>query len=323
MARRRKESTIEALFTLPWWVSGVLATGVFYSSDIIRLISPVSNSQYGAAVQNSFIIMSDTLSPFVATALLIISLIVLVKDTYKKRKNIPATRASKRRGSVKAPWDNKVSVPSTYSCPTKSKVKEPVWGSRVESESKPAGWSLELLQSIEWKRFEELCEAVFNEINLLARNTQLGADGGIDIELYDKKSPKNLLAIAQCKAWSNPVGVKHIREFYGVMAASRISKGYFVTTSSFTVDAIEFSKKSKVTLIDGGTVLKLIESRSPDKASALLKLATAGDYTTPTCPVCGQKLIARKVSRSGRQFWGCRSYPRCKGKLNMKQGNCM
>ncbi len=182
-------------------------------------------------------------------------------------------------------------------------------------------WNLELLQSIEWKRFEELCEVVFSYLNLHPRNSHLAADAGLDFELYDKKLPKHLVAIAECQAGSRSVGIKYIRDFYGVMTALRVRRAYFLTTSSFTKPAIKFANKNKVTLIDGTTFLKLIASRSKEQSDALLSLATEGDYTTPTCPGCGLKMVTKQDSKTGTEFWGCRIYPRCKGKLKMQKVN--
>jgi len=188
-----------------------------------------------------------------------------------------------------------------------------------EIECKPITWSLELLQSIEWKRFEELCDVVFSYLNLHARNSQLGTHPGIDLELYDKKAPENLVAIAQCQAGSKSVGIKYIRDFYCVMAVMKVSRAYFLTTSSFTKQAIKFSRESEVTLIDGTTFLKLIASRSQDQSDALLSLATEGDYTIPTCPICGLKMVTKTATKTGNNFWGCRIYPSCKGKLKMQK----
>ena len=47
-------------------------------------------------------------------------------------------------------------------------------------------------------------------------------------------------------------------------------------------------------------------------AYQLLKLATQGDFLTPTCPSCGIKMVPRKSTQVGREFWGCTNYPRCK-----------
>ena len=270
----------------------------------------------GVSIQQAFVTAAENFSPYLAGGLCIIALVVFAKDTIANRKKSSA----KDRYDWPAPKSSTVNRQTEHQ--THSRVSD-ILADRVRGENQiapvPTSWSLEVLQSLEWKRFEELCEAVFNEINLLARNTRFGSDGGIDIELYDRNAPDTLVAIAQCKAWSQPVGVKHIREFYGVMVASRISKAYFVSSSSFTPDAIKFSGLSEVTLISGIKLLKLIGSLSAEKSAALLRLATAGDYMTPTCPVCGLKMVSRTASNTGSSFWGCRSYPRCKGKLNMKK----
>ena len=49
-------------------------------------------------------------------------------------------------------------------------------------ENLPTSWSIELLQKIEWKLFEDLSAAYYQEKGIRAELTKLGADGGIDIK---------------------------------------------------------------------------------------------------------------------------------------------
>lgn len=49
----------------------------------------------------------------------------------------------------------------------------------------------------------------------------------------------------------------------------------------------------------------------------LLAFATEGDYTTPSCPSCGVKMIKRESKRG--VFWGCRHYPRCRQMLGVRR----
>ena len=316
MARKRKkEFPIESLFSMPWWVSGLLAGAAFFSPNILQSVLPEGAGQMGLAIKQGLVTTAENLSPYLATGLFIIALIILAKDTYKKRKFTPV-KISQNRASPRQKTE-----PKGQEYQPDSAIAD-ILADRVYAKEPeaivPTSWSLDVLQSIEWKRYEELCEALFNELNLIARNTKFGADGGIDIELYAKNAPDTLVAIAQCKAWSNPVGVAQIRAFYGVMAARSIKKGYFITTSSFTDDARMFGEADGLSLINGNTTLKLIGAMTKEQSDKLLKLATKGDYTTPTCPSCGLKMLSRTASKSGTQFWGCRNYPRCKGKLNMK-----
>jgi len=176
-------------------------------------------------------------------------------------------------------------------------------------------WSRELLSKLEWKRFEDVVAAYSGMLGYEARTTRMGADGGVDVHLYESGQTKPV-AIIQCKAWNAyQVGVKPIRELYGVMAADGVSNGAFFTSGHFTSEALAWARDKKLDLVDGGEFLSRIRQLPATQQQELLSIATAGDYTTPTCPSCGVKMVTRTASKGpseGRDFYGCRNYPRCK-----------
>ena len=180
-------------------------------------------------------------------------------------------------------------------------------------------WSLELLRAIEWKRFELLCAAYFEAIGFRAKVARQGADGGIDIHLFSGSSSKPGM-IVQCKAWNTyKVGIKPLRELYGVMAMEGVAEGIFLTTGVFTSEARAFPKGSNTLhLWDGNEILSKILELPEEKKQTLLRLATKGDFRTPTCPNCSVKLVIRTARRNGEQFWGCVNYPRCKQTFKLK-----
>ena len=75
---------------------------------------------------------------------------------------------------------------------------------------------------------------------------------------------------------------------------------------------MELAAKHHIELIDGTRLLDAFAALAPEKSLALLKLATKGDFLTPTCPDCSIKMVSRKSTGEGRAFWGCENYPRCK-----------
>lgn len=181
---------------------------------------------------------------------------------------------------------------------------------------RPASWSMDLLQQIEWKLFEDISAAYYKEKGIRAELTKLGADGGIDIKLFQDDSG-NPTSLVQCKAWNTKlVGVKPIREFLGVMSHEKIPKGFFMASGSYSPDAIEIAKANGITLIDGKMFLAMIQRLPADAQQRLLDLVTAGDYTTPSCPSCGVKML-RRTSKRG-DFWGCLNFPRCRQMLHVK-----
>ncbi len=176
-------------------------------------------------------------------------------------------------------------------------------------------WSLELLQKLEWRRFESVVAAYFRESGYRTKSCNLGADGGIDIYLYKNNE---LQALVQCKAWSKTlVGVKEAREFFGVLTLHRVKLGFLITSGRFSLDAINLARqirsqgRCRVDLVTGERFLGFVSQLPANQQNKLLEFATDGDYSTPTCPHCGIKMVRRSSRSNGNEFWGCRNYPRC------------
>lgn len=63
----------------------------------------------------------------------------------------------------------------------------------------------------------------------------------------------------QAKRWQQTVGRPEVQAFYGALAGQRATKGVFITTSSFTSQAIDFARSvERVVLIDGARLASLM-----------------------------------------------------------------
>lgn len=181
-------------------------------------------------------------------------------------------------------------------------------------------WSMAVFAAIEWRRFEAVCEALFAQAGFETHAQSHGADGGVDIWLHSRNSP-GPAAVVQCKHWqSKPVGVREMREFFGVMASHKLRRGTYATTSTYTADALEFARANGIHTLDGAGLLQLIARRTPAQQQALLQVAYEGEYWRPTCASCGIKMLERKRGRDGNLFWGCANYPTCRRTLPKAQG---
>lgn len=173
-------------------------------------------------------------------------------------------------------------------------------------------WSPAVLAAIEWRRFEAVCEALYAQAGFTTRSQSHGADGGIDIWLHSRHS--DVPRIVQCKHWqSKSVGVKEMREFFGVMASHQLKSGTYVTSSTFSAEAIAFAKTNGIHAQDGTALLKVISQRTPEQQAALLAVAYEGEYWRPTCASCGTKMVERNSTKNEGSFWGCANYPKCRG----------
>jgi len=86
-------------------------------------------------------------------------------------------------------------------------------------------------------------------------------DEGIDGTIKEDKLGLDIIYI-QAKRWQtgNIVGRPEIHKFVGALAGQGAKKGIFITTSSFTKDAIDYQPKNetKIVLIDGDQLSQLM-----------------------------------------------------------------
>ena len=109
-----------------------------------------------------------------------------------------------------------------------------------------------------------------------------------------------------------PGGTQKASELIPVL----LKHGTILGVTIFTTCLLSLGKRLR--LINGKTLLRLIESLPDGKKQGLFEKITAGDHTTPTCPSCGTKMVMRTAHQGdhrGNKFWGCSNYPRCKNTL--------
>ncbi|MCY2990770.1 MAG: restriction endonuclease [Planctomycetota bacterium] len=89
--------------------------------------------------------------------------------------------------------------------------------------------------------------------------TNDGADAGIDGIINEDQLGLDVIYL-QAKRWENTVGRPEIHRFVGALHGQRAKKGVFLTTSTFSHDAIEYvaSIDPKVVLIDGLNLAQLM-----------------------------------------------------------------
>ena len=152
-----------------------------------------------------------------------------------------------------------------------------------------------MFAAIEWRRFEAVCEALFAQAGFTTKSQSHGADGGVDIWLFSKNAD-GPATIVQCKHWNNKaVGVRDLRRFFGMMASHKLSRGTYVTTSTFTEEALLFAKANGINTMDGSRLLKQIVTRTDELQRHLLEWHTKGS-------IRGQHVQAAELSSLHAMF---------------------
>ncbi len=201
--------------------------------------------------------------------------------------------------------------------------------------------SADALDGMSWQSFEMLVGEGFRLQGYQVTETGGGgADGGLDLVLT-KGGEKFLV---QCKQWrAMKVGVEIVRELYGVMAARGATGGFVVTSGRFTNDAKLFTQGRNLQLVDGPRLLAMLQQAQQSRSAVAAVIAAHGGVhhepasppaaapagatpgasasvtassTQPGCPNCGCGMV-RRIARTGKNaggtFWGCSTFPACRG----------
>jgi restriction system protein len=66
--------------------------------------------------------------------------------------------------------------------------------------------------------------------------------------------------------------------------------------------------------------IKTREAKMSDKSDGSDRSDKSDDVNAPHCPICGKAMrvrIAKQGPNTGKPFWGCSGYPKCRGTINM------
>lgn len=177
-----------------------------------------------------------------------------------------------------------------------------------------------LLRRMEWRRFEILCAEYLRCLNYEVLETGFGAKDAVDLEVF-LPGKGELMSVVKCVAGDGPVTLAMVRDFLGTLRARQVGEGMVFSVCGFTRSAERFASRHRIGLVSGEVLCSRVRSLGGEVRAALTQVAVAGDYSTPTCPACGVKLVLRRRghARPGRrEFWGCMNHPRCRFTLPLR-----
>lgn len=316
MARKRTsliEDLIDIFSKMPWWVGLVMALVsylILHQISIRPAVTVTAPGQLGAAATGGLFRVLAMFGQFVLPFAFGLGALISAFNSLSEKKTL-APAARRTAGSIVQGERKSSDLGSRSVKPETIDLPVPVSPrSQVDN-----SWTLEILVALEWKRFETVCAEYLRLIGYEPKETRIGADGGVDIWIY-KQGEERPFAIVQCKAWNSyKVGIKPVRELYGVMAAEKVVNGLFITSGSLTSEALAFAEGKLLSLFSGQEFLSKIRQLSEEDQKRLLAIALEGDYRTPTCPQCGVKMTLRQGGDGRRAFWGCVKFPKCRATL--------
>jgi|JI10StandDraft_1071094.scaffolds.fasta_scaffold105396_3 restriction system protein len=136
-------------------------------------------------------------------------------------------------------------------------------------------WSPEVLASMQERQFQTLCKALFAPAGAEVQALPREPEGVLDLRLYSQRERTPVTVVRCMHHPGTPVDVPELRDFLVEIASQRLQHGTFATSSSFTPEALDFASDSGFSALDGGSLLAMIERRTPQQQRALLAAACA------------------------------------------------
>ena len=119
-----------------------------------------------------------------------------------------------------------------------------------------ADLKLAQLASLTPESFEEFVAELFEALGYEVEQVGGSGDEGADLRL---RRPDGLLAVVQCKYHKRGVvGSPVLQKFLGTIHHTLSHKGYFVTTSTFSLAAEKFAAEHPIELVDGPRLVELV-----------------------------------------------------------------
>jgi restriction system protein len=120
-------------------------------------------------------------------------------------------------------------------------------------------------QGVSPKFFENLVVELLLSMGYGGNREEAGAtlgksgDGGVDGVINEDRLGLDVVYV-QAKRWSAPVGRPEVQRFAGALHGFRAKKGVFITTSSFTRDAVAYAAQidTRIVLVDGEKLSELM-----------------------------------------------------------------
>ena len=138
----------------------------------------------------------------------------------------------------------------------------------------PADWSPPLLDTLEPRRFEEVCAAYFACLGLRAGIVPCHPDRDSDLPLLTDGGDKPDVLVL-CAPWrSKPVGIEQAKELERLMADHDVGQGALVASGQVSWEARAYARGRNLRLIDEVDLIAQVRALPPDAQRGLLAIAT-------------------------------------------------
>lgn len=164
---------------------------------------------------------------------------------------------------------------------------------RAGLEDAEAGWSPELIASLDWMRLAELLRAVAAHSGCELGPSRVSVDGSVQFAMVQNAKgfdpQRSLVKLVPWNHWG--CTPEAVQAFSSELSRIREKcRGVLVAPDGFTAAACQQAQNMGIETVDAQQLYRIIAGLRPDQADFFFTVTTAGSCRVPTCPVCLRKL---------------------------------
>ena len=151
-------------------------------------------------------------------------------------------------------------------------------------------WTVECLRRLDWKRWQALAVAVLERNGYSVTPERVRPDGTRLFSLSRGADAPTDSILLLSGALTAELGTTELNLLREEMEGEAVAHGVLATVWPVSPAIAAQAMASRIMVIDGDGFLANVRERTAPDLADLAILATDGDWTTPSCPICGRKM---------------------------------
>ncbi|MFC5454574.1 polymer-forming cytoskeletal protein [Prosthecobacter fluviatilis] len=155
-----------------------------------------------------------------------------------------------------------------------------------------AGWSAELISCLDWTRVSDLARAIAAEAGCELAGSRIMPDAAVLFGMIEEpRSAKARRAMVKTAPW-NEWGAtpETVHRFAQEVRTARDTRGILIAPAGFSPAALSAAQELRIEAVDAVALDAAVRALPGEKSDFLFVVTTAGDFATPSCPICMKKL---------------------------------
>ena len=165
-------------------------------------------------------------------------------------------------------------------------VETPLLPLQGEASAEKPRWTPELIASLDWLRVGELARAVAEYHGCELAQSCVLADGALLFGMVEQpRTAQPQRALVKLAGWNEwGASAEKVSEFGREVQMAGNARGIFIAPGGFSPAALMAAQEYRIETVDAAALCRVLEGMPEERSEIMHNIATAGHYTTPSCP---------------------------------------